>query len=95
MKRLLLDEDPRVRLGAERLVLGLLHGRPAAADADEDGIGRPDPEAVGLRLANLLASAFGKDGPEEADRIWRGLGGSPAPSEETPASAEQSGPPAA
>lgn len=65
MKRLLLDEDPRVRLGAERLVLGLLHGRPAAPDVDEEGNGpgRLDPATVALRLANFVARAIA-EGPE-------------------------------
>ena len=58
MSGLLTDEDPRVRLGAERLVFSLLHGRPVAGELgseDGDGTTRPDPEAVGLRLANFLA----------------------------------------
>lgn len=80
MAALLTDPDARVRLGAERTVLSLLHGRPAAADADEDALARPDPEAVAFRLANYLAAIVAKEDHG---------------AEETPASAEQSGPPAA
>lgn len=58
MKKLLLDEDARVRLGAERLVLGLLHGRPLnGADDDGDGTTRLDPADLALRLGNFVAAA--------------------------------------
>lgn len=67
MAALLNDPDPRVRLGAERTVLGLLHGRPAGPEADEDGTGRLDPDAVALRLANFVAAAVAKEGPIGAD----------------------------
>ncbi len=67
MKKLLLDPDARVRLGAERLVLGLLHGRPVNADPDgEDGRGVAaiDPASLALRLANFVAAALAHDGEE-------------------------------
>ena len=58
MRALLTNPDPRVCLGAERLVLGLLHGRPLnGADDDGDGTTRPDPADLALRLANYLAAA--------------------------------------
>lgn len=73
MRKLLLDEDPRIRLGAERLVLGLLHGRPVADGETEDGRGPAgiDPAGLALRAANLLAGLVSRhpeppedDGPE-------------------------------
>lgn len=63
MSKLLKNKDPRVRLGAERLVLSLLHGRPVADPVDGDtgqDFSRADPEAVAVRLANFVAGALGK-----------------------------------
>lgn len=63
MTRLLTDPDPRVRLGTERLVMSLLHGRSASGEfgaEDGDGPTRPDPEAVALRLVNFVAGALAK-----------------------------------
>ncbi|MCL4807799.1 MAG: hypothetical protein KJ062_08390 [Thermoanaerobaculia bacterium] len=62
MSKLLKNKDPRVRLGAERLVLSLLHGRPVADPVDPDtghDLTRTDPAAVAIRLANFVAGALG------------------------------------
>ncbi|MHB1045796.1 MAG: hypothetical protein ACYC4P_07250 [Thermoanaerobaculia bacterium] len=64
MAKLLTDKDPRVRLGAERLVLSLLHGRAIAEPVDGGDVGlaltRTDPASIALRLANYLAGAFAR-----------------------------------
>lgn len=69
MRKLLLDEDPRIRLGAERLVLGLLHGRPVADGETEDGRGPAgiDPAALALRLSNFVAEALANIGTTDEE----------------------------
>lgn len=61
MKKLLLDPDPRVRLGAERLVLSLLHGRPVAGDGGPGERPAVDTVGLGLRIANFMAAAVAKE----------------------------------
>ncbi|MCL4809037.1 MAG: hypothetical protein KJ062_14815 [Thermoanaerobaculia bacterium] len=81
MSKLLKDKDPRVRLGAERLVLSLLHGRPVADPVDGDtgqDMSRADPAAVAIRLANFVAGALAQGpGANEAP-------GSPETDEDDP-----------
>lgn len=69
MSKLLKNKDPRVRLGAERLVLSLLHGRPVADPADGDtgrDLSQADPDAVAIRLANFVANALAKGPGDDA-----------------------------
>lgn len=62
MKRLLNDPDARVRLGAERLVLLLLHGRPVAGDGEPGEGSTIDTAGLGMRAANtLLAELLQRD----------------------------------
>lgn len=62
MKRLLNDPDARVRLGAERLVLLLLHGRPVAGDGEPGEGSTIDTAGLGMRAAKtLLAELLERD----------------------------------